>query len=92
MCGRMRQAAGILSICVNFTVLSFAVAYNNKKVDAIYGSHITFCVQKSTFNSLISQYLEIFGFIQIDLCVSQIRYSSKFIMYSLNKRVFSFLC
>ena len=43
------------------------MAYNNKKVGDIFGCHITFFVLKqSTFNSPNHQYLEIFGFNQID--------------------------
>ena len=38
------QAAGNLSICVNFKVFSFVMMYNNKKNGAIFGCHITFCV------------------------------------------------
>ena len=37
--------AGILSICVNFTVFSFVMAYNNKKIGAIFRCRITSCVQ-----------------------------------------------
>ena len=39
-----REAAGILSICVNFTDFSFVMAYNNKKVGAIFGCYINICV------------------------------------------------
>ena len=42
------------------------MAYNNKKVGAICGCHITFCVKTSKFDSLNFEYLEIFGFIRID--------------------------
>ena len=48
--GKAQEAAGTLSICVNFTVL-FVMAYNNKKVGAIFLCHITFCGQ----NQLILQ-------------------------------------
>ena len=41
-CGEAIEAAGILSVCVNVTVISFVMGYNNKTVGAIFGSHITF--------------------------------------------------
>ena len=44
-CWEAWEAAGILSICANFTVFSFVMAYNNKKVGAIFGCHITFCMR-----------------------------------------------
>ena len=44
-CGKNLEAASNLSICVNFKVFSFVMAYNNKKVGEIFGCHITFCVQ-----------------------------------------------
>ena len=67
-----RRLAGILSICVNFTAFSFVMAYNNKKVSAIFGCHIIlFVFITSTFNSPNPQYFEIFGFIRIDfMCFS----------------------
>ena len=33
-----------LSICINFTVFSFAMAYNNKNVGGLFGCNVTFCV------------------------------------------------
>ena len=39
-CGELREPAGILSICV----FSFVLEHNSKKVRAICGCHITFCV------------------------------------------------
>ena len=43
-CGEAREAAGILSICVNFTVFSLVMANNNNKNGAIFGCHINFLV------------------------------------------------
>ena len=65
--GEAREAAGILSICVNFTCFSFVMAYNNKKKLVPYLDVISLFVSKpSTFNYINSQFLEISGFHRID--------------------------
>ena len=52
---------------------------------------LLFVSKTSTFDSLNSQYLEIFGFIISDSCVSQMWYSYKFIQHSAKKSGFSSL-
>ena len=56
----------MLQRIISIRLFSFVMAYNNKKVNAIYGYQITFVSKTSTFDSQYSQYLEIFGFIRID--------------------------
>ena len=64
---KVREAAGTLSICV----FSFVMAYNNKKVGAICGCHITFCVQTQDLWFFKFPIFQVFGFIQINLmCLS----------------------
>ena len=46
--GKVWETAGIVSICVSFTVFSFAMAYNNKKVRNIWMSCYFLC-QDMTF-------------------------------------------
>ena len=36
------DANGNLSICINFTVFSFIMAYNNKNVGSLFGSNVIF--------------------------------------------------
>ena len=43
--GNVREAAGVVPSCVNVTVFSFVMAYNNNKVGSIFGCHITSCVE-----------------------------------------------
>ena len=38
------KADSNLSICINFTVFSFVMAYNNKKVGALFGCNVAVCV------------------------------------------------
>ena len=80
--GKAQEVAGILSICVNFTVFSFVMVYNNKKVCAIFGCHITFVSKPRTFNSSNFRYSEIFGFNRIDFMCFGIL---EFIQYSTKK-------
>ena len=65
-CGNVREAAGILSICVNFTVLSFVMVYNNKQMLPYLAVISLFVSKPSPLNSPNSLYLKIFGFNQID--------------------------
>ena len=63
------EAAGIQSICVNFTVFSFVMTYNNKKVGAI----LLFCLKPVP---LIDQILNIKKYLHLSesiLCVSQMK-------------------
>ena len=47
------------------------MAYNNKKIGAVFGCHILFVFKTSTFNSQNLQYVERFGLILIDfMCFS----------------------
>ena len=39
------EADSELSICINYTVFLFVMAYNNKKVGPTFGCHVTYCVQ-----------------------------------------------
>ena len=64
----------ILSICVNFTVFSFVMAYNIKKFVPCLNVILLLVSKTSTFNSPNSQYLKIFGFIRIDfMCFSNMQ-------------------
>ena len=60
------KADSNLSICINFTVFSFVMAYNNKKVCAIFRWYNTSVSKASTFDSQNSIYLKILGFIRYD--------------------------
>ena len=43
--GEVAKADSDLSICINSTVFSFVMTYNNRNVGGLFGCHITFCVQ-----------------------------------------------
>ena len=47
--GKVQEAPGILSICVNFTIFSFVMAYNNKKVGTLFGWHYFLCPKWVSF-------------------------------------------
>ena len=42
--GEVLEADSNLSTCINFTVFSFVMAYNNKNVGGLFGCNGTFCV------------------------------------------------
>ena len=42
--GEVFEANNNLSICINFTVFSFLMAYNNINVGGLFGCNFTFCV------------------------------------------------
>ena len=72
--GEAREATGILSICVKFTVFSFVTASNNKIVGTIFGCHITFLCLKQA--PLILQFPNIYNHLDLSesiVCVSQMR-------------------
>ena len=63
----MRSRDSNLSICINFTVFSFAMTYNIIKKFVSYFDEILHRVSKTcTFDSPNSIYLKIFGFIRYD--------------------------
>ena len=64
--GEVLQADSNLSTCINFTVFSYVMAYNNKNVGGLFGCYLLFVSQTSTFDSPNSLYLKIFGFIRYD--------------------------
>ena len=61
------EADSNLSTCINFTVFSFVMAYNNKNVVGLFGCNFTFCApNRHLWFSKNSLYLKIFGFIRYD--------------------------
>ena len=40
------EANSNLSICINFTVILFVMAYNNKNVGGLFGCNVTFLCPK----------------------------------------------
>ena len=64
--GKVLEMAGILSVCVNFTAFSFVIVQNNNKNGAVFGCVLLFVPKTSILDSSNFQYLDIFGFIQIN--------------------------
>ena len=60
--GEVLEANGNLLTCINFTVFSFVMAFNNKNVGGLFGCNFTFCDINQHHCSLNSLYLKIFGF------------------------------
>ena len=68
--GVVLEAVINLSICINFTVFSFVMAYNTKNIVGLLVCNLTFCVSNRHLFSSNSLYLKIFGFIRYDFrCV-----------------------
>ena len=60
--GEVLEVDSNLSICINFTVFSFVMAYNNKNVGCPFGCNFTLCVPNQHLSFSKFLYLKVFGF------------------------------
>ena len=44
--GEVWEANSNLSVCINFTVFSFLMVYNDRNIGGLFECHVTFCVPK----------------------------------------------